>query len=69
LTSSHEKDDPQPTITDIDGNIFKIVTIGSQTRMAENLSTTKCRNGDTIEKYYQWYLEFNGNWGLLLLKQ
>lgn len=36
------------TITDIDGNIYHYVTIGSQTWMVENLKTSRYRNGDTI---------------------
>jgi uncharacterized protein (TIGR02145 family) len=35
-------------ITDIDGNIYAIVTIGSQVWMTENLRTTKYRNGSSI---------------------
>ena len=35
-------------VLDIDGNEYKIVTIGSQTWMAENLRTTHYRNGDEI---------------------
>ena len=54
--------------TDIDGNHYAVVHIGSQTWMSENLKTTKYRNNDAInttspaEKYitgesepkYQW---------------
>jgi uncharacterized protein (TIGR02145 family) len=36
------------SVTDIDGNIYNTVTIGTQVWMSENLKTTKYRNGDPI---------------------
>lgn len=36
------------SVADIDGNAYKTITIGEQTWMAQNLRTTKYRNGEDI---------------------
>ncbi len=41
----------QDTISDIDGNMYPTIQIGSQIWMTKNLETTLYRNGDTIESY------------------
>jgi hypothetical protein len=51
------------TVTDFDGNIYKTITIGNQTWMAENLKVLHYRNGDTIPNITnatQWSKRING---------
>lgn len=42
------KDESQTKVTDLDGNIYKTITIGTQVWMASDLKTTRYRNGDAI---------------------
>ncbi|MFA5045059.1 MAG: fibrobacter succinogenes major paralogous domain-containing protein [Paludibacter sp.] len=40
------------TVTDIDGNVYQTITIGTQTWMIENLRSTRYLNGDSINRSY-----------------
>jgi uncharacterized protein (TIGR02145 family) len=42
--------DSSLTMTDLDGNIYHIITIGTQVWTVENLKVTHYRNGDSIPK-------------------
>ena len=55
-------------LTDIDGNTYQIVVIGSQIWMKENLKTTKYRNGDAIATGLDnsaWYYATTGAYAIL----
>jgi len=51
---------PLPTLSDIEGNIYNIVTIGTQVWMAENLKVTKYNDGSTIPN-----ITNNSSWAAL----
>lgn len=59
-----ENDEPYKVVTDIDGNVYHTITIGDQVWMAENLKTTRYRNGDTIahRERYTWAGAPYGAW-------
>ena len=46
--SCKKEDTTNSTVTDIDGNIYHTVNIGTQVWMVENLKTVSYRNGDPI---------------------
>lgn len=52
IVSCNKDDEINPVekgaVTDIDGNVYHSVTIGTQVWMVENLKVTKYRNGDPI---------------------
>ena len=53
------------TLTDINGNIYHTVTIGTQVWTVENLKTTKFRNGDSVPNVTgvsQWSFSTTNGW-------
>lgn len=55
--TSCEKDRDEKTVTDIDGNVYNTVTIGSQVWLKENLMATRLNDGTDIQ-----YVTNNQTW-------
>lgn len=55
---------PGAGVTDIDGNFYETVIIGTQEWMTENLKTSRYSNGDTIPSLStaDWQFTTNGSW-------
>lgn len=47
ISCKEENDNPE-TVSDIDGNVYRTVVIGTQVWLGENLKTTRYENGDPI---------------------
>lgn len=65
LSCQKEENEPTPTVTDIDGNQYRTIQIGTQVWMAENLKTSKYCNGDPIQNIddaIQWANLTTGAW-------
>lgn len=65
MNKNSSENTAQGTVTDIDGNTYKIVTIKKQFWMAENLNVDHYRNGDPIPEVQnndEWNKLTTGAW-------
>lgn len=64
VSCKKEKVEPYKVMTDIDGNVYHTIILGDQVWMAENLKTTRYRNGDTIahREGIKWAGVTSGAW-------
>ncbi len=63
--TTEQRDHSTGTVIDIDGNVYKFITIGDQLWMMENLRTTRYRNGDVIPHITEdteWHNLYTGAW-------
>jgi len=72
LIHSCKKDEPKipTTLTDIDGNTYNVIAIGTQVWIAENLKVTHYHNGDPIPNVIDdpaWYNSNFSAWGNLTI--
>ena len=51
ITLSCEREDDPSILTDIDGNRYRTIQIGSQLWMAENLKVTRDKDGNLLDSY------------------